>query len=385
MHYAIESIEKEGAIMMTVGLVKEIKNHEYRVGLTPNCVKSYVEAGCEVIVEKGAGEGSGFPDADYAAAGARLADSAKAVWDAAGMIVKVKEPVASEYGYLRKDQVLYTYLHLAADRPLTEALLETGVKAVAYETIVDAAGTLPCLTPMSEIAGRMSAQEGAKYLEKPYGGRGVLLSGVPGVRKANVVVVGGGVVGTNACKIAAGMGANVAVMDVSAKRLAYLDDIFGSRIQTLMSTRANIRQAIAQADLVIGAVLIPGRKAPKLITRGDLALMPKGAVIVDVAIDQGGCIETSRPTTHQDPVFIVDGIVHYCVANMPGAVSHSSTLALTNATLRYGLLIARHGLEKALALEPGLVPGVNCYDHKCTCDGVAEAFGLECAEVAGLI
>ncbi|MCD8349860.1 MAG: alanine dehydrogenase [Planctomycetaceae bacterium] len=371
--------------MMTVGLVKEIKNHEYRVGLTPNCVKSYVEAGSTVLVETGAGEGSGFTDSEYAAAGGKIVDKAKDVWGFADMIVKVKEPVASEYGFLREDQVLYTYLHLAADRPLTEALLKAGTKAVAYETIVDSAGTLPCLTPMSEIAGRMSSQEGAKYLEKPYGGRGVLLAGVPGVRKANVVIIGGGVVGTNACKIAVGLGANVTIMDVSAKRLAYLDDLFGSRIQTLMSTRANIQQAIKGADLVIGAVLIPGRKAPKLILREDLALMTKGTVIVDVAIDQGGCFETSHPTTHQDPVFIIDGIVHYCVANMPGAVSHSSTLALTNSTLRYGLLIAKHGLEAALGMDAALIPGVNCYDKHCTCDGVAEAFGLDCADVMELI
>ncbi len=371
--------------MMNVGLVKEIKNHEYRVGLTPNCVKSYVEAGNSVLVEKNAGDGSGFPDADYAAAGARIVDSAAEVWRAADMIVKVKEPVASEYGYLRKDQVLYTYLHLAADRPLTDALLKAGTKAVAYETIVDSAGTLPCLTPMSEIAGRMSAMEGAKYLEKPFGGRGVLLAGVPGVRKGNVVVIGGGVVGTNAAKIAVGLGANVTIMDISAKRLAYLDDLFGARVQTLVSTRANIQQAIGNADLVIGAVLIPGRKAPRMLTREDLALMAKGTVIVDVAIDQGGCFETSKATTHQDPVYIVDDIVHYCVANMPGAVSHTSTLALTNTTLRYGLLIARHGLEKALSMEAGLIPGVNCYNHKCTCDGVAEAFGIECANVMSLV
>ena len=371
--------------MTIVGLVKEIKNHEYRVGLTPNCVKSYVDAGNQVLVEKAAGEGSGFPDADYAAAGATIVPTAKEVWEKAGMIVKVKEPIESEYQYLRKDQVLYTYLHLAADRPLTDALLKAGTSAVAYETIVDSRGLLPCLTPMSEIAGRMSVQEGAKYLEKPFGGRGVLLAGVPGVQKGRVVIIGGGVVGTNACKIAVGMGADVTIMDVSAPRLAYLDDIFGSRIQTLVSTRPNIQRAIAEADLVVGAVLIPGRKAPKLVMREDLKLMRKGAVIVDVAIDQGGCIETSHATTHQDPVFMVDDVVHYCVANMPGAVSHSSTLALTNSTLRYGLAIAGKGVAKAVATEAGLAPGVNCYDHKCTCDGVAEAFGLEYHDISKLI
>ncbi len=371
--------------IMRIGLVREVKNHEYRVGLTPNGVKSYVDAGHAVVVEEGAGVGSGFADSDYADAGARLAATAEEVWRDAEMIVKVKEPIASEYQYLRADQILYTYLHLAADKPLTERLLEAGTKAVAYETIVDRNGTLPCLTPMSEIAGRMSAQEGAKYLEKTFGGKGVLLSGVPGVRKANAVILGGGVVGTNAAKIAVGLGANVTIMDVSAKRLVYLDDLFGSRVQTLMSTRGAIREAIAGADLVIGAVLIPGRKAPKLITRDDLTLMSEGTVLVDVAIDQGGCFETSHPTTHQDPVFIVDGIVHYCVANMPGAVSHTSTLALTNATLGYGLLIAKHGLEKALAMNADLVPGVNCYNHKCTHDGVAEAFGLQCFDVMDLV
>ncbi|MCC8166554.1 MAG: protein kinase, partial [Planctomycetes bacterium] len=273
---------------------------------------------------------------------------------------------------------------IISDRALTEALLKAGTKAVAYETIVDQAGALPCLTPMSEIAGRMSAQEGAKFLQKPFGGRGVLLAGVPGVRKANVVILGGGVVGTNAARIAVGLGANVTIMDISARRLAYLDDLFGGRVQTLISTRASIQDAIKGADMVIGAVLIPGRKAPKLILRDDLKLMTKGTVLVDVAVDQGGCFETSHPTTHQDPIFVLDGIVHYCVANMPGAVSHTATLALTNTTLRYGLLIAKHGLEAALRMEAGLIPGVNCYDRHCTCDGVAEAFGLDCADVMEL-
>ncbi|MCD8351899.1 MAG: alanine dehydrogenase [Planctomycetaceae bacterium] len=370
---------------MNVGLVKEIKNHEYRVGLTPNCVKAYVGDGNTVLVEAGAGEGSGFLDAMYRDAGAELIPDAATVWKRSDMIVKVKEPIESEYGYLRQGLILYTYLHLAADRPLTDAILASGTQAVAYETITDSRGLLPCLTPMSEIAGRMSAQEGAKYLERPFGGRGVLLAGVPGVTKANVVIIGGGVVGMNACKIAVGLGANVTIMDVSASRLAYLDDIFGSRIQTLYSTRANVQDAIAEADLVIGAVLIPGRKAPHLIKREDLKLMKKGAVLVDVAVDQGGCFETTHATTHQDPIFILDDIVHYCVANMPGAVSHTSTLALTNTTLRYGLLIAKNGLERAVAMEPALVPGVNCYGHRCTLQGVAEAFELECHDITKLI
>lgn len=370
---------------MNIGLVKEIKNNEFRVGLTPSNVKAYVDAGHQVMVERTAGEGSGFEDAEYINAGASILPDAASVWDTADMIVKVKEPIEPEYKYLRKNQILYTYLHLAADRPLTDALLNAGTKAVAYETIIGKAGNLPCLIPMSEIAGRMSVQEGAKYLEKTYGGRGMLLSGVPGVEKANIVIIGGGGVGTNACKIAVGMGANVTILDVNVERLTYLDDIFGSRIQTLYSTRANILSAISQADLVIGAVLLPGRKAPKLVLREDLKLMKKGSVIVDVAVDQGGCIETTHATTHQDPVFEVDGIVHYCVANMPGAVSRTSTIALTNTTLNYGLAIAGKGLEIAVKEDAGLASGVNCYDGKCTFPGVAEAFGLEYTDLLSLI
>lgn len=370
---------------MIVGLVKEIKNNEFRVGLTPDNVKAYVDAGHQVIVEAKAGIGSGFEDSEYAAAGAAILPDAAGVWDKAEMIVKVKEPIEPEYKFLKKDQILYTYLHLAADRPLTEALLKAGTKAMAYETIVGKNGGLPCLIPMSEIAGRMAVQEGAKYLEKTYGGRGVLLSGVPGVEKANVVIIGGGGVGTNACKIAVGMGANVTILDVSAQRLAYLDDIFGSRIQTLYSTRANILSAIAQADLVIGAVLLPGRKTPKLVLREDLKLMKKGAVVADVAVDQGGCIETTHATTHQDPVFEVDGIVHYCVANMPGAVARTSTIALTNTTLNYGLAIAGKGFETAVKEDAGLAQGVNCYEGKCTFPGVAEALGMEYVDIHSLI
>lgn len=370
---------------MIVGLVKEIKNHEYRVGLTPNDVKAYVDAGNEVIVETAAGEGSGFTNEEYTAAGAAILDTAAEVWAKADMIVKVKEPIASEYPYLKKDQILYTYLHLAADRPLTEALLKAGTKAVAYETITGKNGGLPCLTPMSQIAGRMAIQEGAKYLEKPFGGRGMLLAGVPGVEKANVVILGGGGVGTNACKMAVGMGANVTILDVSAERLAYLDDIFGSRIQTLYSSRANILESIAKADLVIGAVLLPGRKTPNLIRKDDLKLMKKGAVVVDVAVDQGGCIETTHATTHEEPVFLVDGIVHYCVANMPGAVSRTSTLALANTTLAHGLALANKGFEQAVREDACLAQGVNCYDGKCTYAGVAEALDLEFHDIHDLI
>lgn len=370
---------------MIVGLVKEIKNHEYRVGLTPNDVKAYVDAGHTVLVETEAGEGSGYSNMEYLAAGAQVLNSAAEVWDKAEMIVKVKEPIEPEYKYLKKDQILYTYLHLAADRPLTEALLKAGTTAVAYETITGKQGGLPCLIPMSEIAGRMAVQEGAKYLEKPFGGRGLLLSGVPGVEKANVVIIGGGGVGTNACKIAVGMGANVTILDVSAQRLAYLDDIFGSRIQTLYSTRANILTAMEKADLVIGAVLLPGRKTPKLVLKEDLKRMKKGAVIVDVAVDQGGCIETTHATTHQDPVFEVEGIVHYCVANMPGAVSRTSTMALTNTTLAHGLALATKGFEEAVKADECLAQGVNCYRGKCTYPGVAEALSLDYVDIHDLI
>lgn len=362
---------------MIIGLVKEIKNNEFRVGLTPGAVRAYVRAGHRVLVERGAGLGSGFPDEEYTAVGAVIEDLAETVWGKAGMIVKVKEPIESEYRHFRKDQILYTYLHLAAEEPLTKALLEAGMKAVAYETIVGPGGGLPCLAPMSEIAGRMSVQEGAKYLEKTYGGRGVLLSGVPGVERGSVVILGGGSVGTNACKIAVGMGASVTVLDINLKRLEYLDDIFPRQITTLYSTHENIVKAIAQADLVVGAVLLPGRAAPKLIKREDLAIMKPGAVIVDVAVDQGGCVETSHATTHGDPVFNVDGVVHYCVANMPGAVARTSTQALVNATLSYGLELAGKGVEGACKADPGLMEGLNCYDGKCTCPGVAEALGLD--------
>lgn len=362
---------------MIIGLVKEIKNNEYRVGLTPDAVSAFVQAGHPVLVEQGAGIGSGFMDEEYTAVGATIEALAKDVWQKSEMIVKVKEPIESEYCYFRKGLILYTYLHLAADEPLTRALLASGVKAMAYETIVGPEGGLPCLAPMSEIAGRMSVQEGAKYLEKTYGGRGVLLGGVPGVERANVVILGGGNVGTNACKIATGMGANVTILDVNARRLAYLDDIFPKQITTLYSTRANIRRCLAQADLVVGAVLLPGRVAPKLVQREDLSVMKPGAVIVDVAVDQGGCVETTHATTHTDPVFMVDGVVHYCVANMPGAVARTATQALGNTTLSYGLKLANMGVEAACKADAGLMSGLNCYDGKCTFAGVAEALNLE--------
>ena len=369
---------------MIIGLPKEIKNNEFRVGLTPGAVSAYVQAGHTVLVEQGAGLGSGFTDQEYVEAGARIEAAAADVWAKAGMIVKVKEPIECEYQYFKEGLLLYTYLHLAADEPLTKALMDAKVTAVAYETIVGREGGLPCLAPMSEIAGRMAIQEGAKYLEKTYGGRGVLLAGVPGVEKGSVVILGGGNVGTNACKIAVGMGANVTVLDVNLRRLAYLDDIFDKRITTLYSTRDNIQKAVAKADLVIGSVLLPGRAAPKLLLREDLSLMKPGAVVVDVAVDQGGCVETTHATTHDDPVFIVDGVVHYCVANMPGAVARTSTLALGNATLSYGLELAAKGVA-ACKEDKGLLAGLNCYDGKCTFPGVAEALKLEYTDPAGLI
>ena len=318
---------------MIVGCVKEIKNNEFRVGMTPSNVKDYVAAGHDVLIEKGAGEGSGFTDAEYTAAGAKIKKTAKEVWDKSNMIVKVKEPLESEYKFFREDLIIYTYLHLAADKPLTQAMLASGVKGVAYETLKDANGGLPLLAPMSQIAGRLSIQQGAKYIEKTFGGSGLLLSGVPGTPKANILILGAGNVGTNACKIAVGMGANVTITDVNLNRLAYLDDIFGSRIQTLYSTDAAIEEAVKDADIVIGSVLIPGKSAPKLMKKKYLKSMKPGSVIVDVAVDQGGCCETTKVTTHDDPIFKVNDIIHYCVGNMPGAVPRTSTFALTNDSL----------------------------------------------------
>ena len=366
---------------MKIGCVKEIKNREYRVGLIPDNAKSYVNAGHEVWIEKGAGLGSGFTDAEYEKAGAKLCDKAKEVWAGVDMMVKVKEPLPEEYAYFRKDLLLFTYLHLAADRALTDAMLTSGMKGFAYETLIERDGSIPLLAPMSQIAGR----QGAKYLEKTFGGSGVLLSGVPGTPKANIVIIGGGSVGTNACKIAVGMGANVTILDISLPRLAYLDDIFGARIQTLVSTDTNIENAVKDADLVIGSVLIPGKAAPKLMKRAYLKEMRPGSVIVDVAVDQGGCCETTKVTYHDDPIYEVDGIVQGCVGNMPGAVPRTSTIALTNATLRYGLAIAKHGLEEACRKNPVLISGVNTYDGKLTCKNVAESFEMEYTDLAELL
>ena len=360
---------------MNIGVPKEVKTHEYRVAATPGTVHALVAHGHSVAVETGAGVGSGFSDDEYAAQGATLVESAAEAW-AQEMVLKVKEPVKQEYGFLRDDLLLFTYLHLAADRPLTEALLNAGTAAVAYETVQLSNGSLPLLTPMSEVAGRMATQVGAHYLGKFLGGRGLLLGGVPGVQAGEVVVLGGGVVGTNAAKIAVGLGARVTILDVSHARLQYLDDVFGSSLQTLASTPANIAEMVSRADLLVGAVLIPGARAPHLVTREMIRVMKPGSVIVDVAVDQGGCIETIHPTTHDDPTFMVDGVVHYGVANMPGAVPNTSTTALSNQTLKYALALAEQGTE-ALQNDPALLLGLNTYKGQLTYRAVGDAFGLE--------
>jgi len=368
-----------------VGLPKEIKDNEYRVGLTPAGVRALTDAGHEVVVERGAGEGSGFEDELYEKAGGRILPAADDVWAAAEMIVKVKEPIAPEYPRMREGLLLFTYLHLAPDPQQTRALLENKVTGVAYETITDKKGTLPLLTPMSEVAGRMAVQVGAQYLEKMNGGRGVLVGGVPGVPAARVVIIGGGVVGTNAAKIAVGMGAQVTIVDRNLDRLRELDDIFLSKISTLASSAYAIHGAISEADLIIGAVLLPGAAAPMLVTREMLKDVPNGAVIVDVAVDQGGCIETTRPTTHSNPTYYEEGVLHYCVANMPGAVPRTSTFALTNATLPYVLRLANRGLIEAVKIDPGLKEGVNTCAGKLTYEAVAVAQGLEYTPIDELL
>ena len=370
---------------MRVGLPKEIKDNEYRVGLTPAGVRALSDAGHQVLVEKSAGEGSGFDDNLYSRAGATIVDSAADVWSAGEMIVKVKEPIEPEYPRMREGQLLFTYLHLAPDKKLTDQLLQRKVTGIAYETITDRRGGLPLLTPMSEVAGRMAIQVGAHYLEKMSGGRGILLGGVPGVPAARVVIIGGGVVGTNAAKIAVGMGAHVTIIDNNLDRLRELDDIFLSKISTLASSAYMIHDATSQADLIIGAVLVPGAAAPKLVTRTMLKDVPNGAVIVDVAVDQGGCIETTHPTTHSNPTFYVEGVLHYCVANMPGAVPRTSTFALTNATLPYALKLANHGFLEAIANDTGLKAGVNTYTGRLTYEAVAVAQEREYTALSDLI
>lgn len=370
---------------MKIGCVKEIKNNEFRVGLTPDNVRDYVHAGHHVYMEKGAGEGSGFSDKEYYEAGASIMDSAEEVWSLAEMMVKVKEPLESEYPYFHEGLILYTYLHLAADKQQMDALLNGKVNAVAYETLQEKDHSLPLLAPMSQIAGRLSIQEGAKYLEKRFGGEGILLAGVPGTPKANVVILGGGTVGMNACKIAVGMGANVSILDISLKRLEELDNLFGAHIQTLVSNESNVERVLKDADLVIGSVLIPGGSTPKLFKKKYLKEMKDGAVFVDVAIDQGGCGESSRVTTHDDPVFIEEGVVHYCVGNMPGAVPRTSTIALTNATIKYGLEIAKHGLESACKKSKVISSGVNTYAGNLTNKNVALAHDYKYVDLATLI
>jgi alanine dehydrogenase len=370
---------------MIIGVPKEIKDHEARVGITPAGVKALTEAGHKVLVETNAGALSGFPDDEYQNAGAEIVGDAGYAWGKAEMVVKVKEPIEKEYPYFRDGLVLFTYLHLAPIPGLTNKLLDAKVIGIAYETVRDRNNTLPLLTPMSEVAGRMSVQVGATYLEKERGGRGILLGGVPGVPPAHVSVIGGGVVGTNAAKIALGMGAKVTLIDLNLNRLREIDDIFGGRVYTLASNSYNLAHATREADLVIGGVLIPGATAPKIVTREMVSRMKKGAVIVDVAIDQGGCVETARPTSHSDPSYTVDGVVHYCVTNMPGAVPHTSTLALTNATFPYVMRIASLGAKEALRRDAGFAEGLNTWAGKLTYKGVAESQNREFTAPASVL
>lgn len=363
---------------MIIGVPKEIKNNENRVALTPAGAKELVKNGHTVYVQHTAGENSGFPDVEYEKAGAKILPTIEDVYGIAEMIIKVKEPIAYEYPLVRKGQLLFTYFHFACDEALTRAMLASGATCLAYETVEAKDHTLPLLIPMSEVAGRMSVQEGARFLEKPQGGKGILLGGVPGVKPAKVLVLGGGVVGHNAALMAAGLGADVTITDISLPRLRYLSDTMPKNIKTLYSSAHNIEQEMPTTDLVIGAVLIPGAKAPHLVSRDMLKLLRKGSVLVDVAIDQGGCFETSRPTTHAEPIFEVDNIIHYCVANIPGAVPQTSTLALTNATLPYAIKLANKGWEKACAEDAGLKLGLNIIDGKVVYPAVAEAFGMEC-------
>lgn len=361
---------------MIIGVPKEIKNNENRVALTPAGVKEFTKNGHEVYIQSTAGEGSGFADDQYEQAGAKILPTLAETYAIAEMIMKVKEPIEPEYKLVKEGQLLFTYFHFASYEPLTKAMMESGAVCLAYETVEKSDRSLPLLVPMSEVAGRMAIQEGAKYLEKPMGGRGILLGGVPGVRPAKVLILGGGVVGTNAAKMAAGMGADVTIMDVNLSRLRYLDDVMPANVNTFMSNEYNIRELIETHDLIVGAVLIPGAKAPHLITRDMLKDMKPGTVLVDVAVDQGGCIETCKPTTHQDPTYVVDDVLHYCVANMPGAVPYTSTLALTNATLPYALQLANKGWKQACKDNRELLLGLNVINGEIVYDGVANAFDL---------
>lgn len=370
---------------MIIGVPKEIKNNENRVAVTPSGVVEFTKRGHEVYIQTTAGDGSGFPDDQYVEAGAKILPSIEAVYDIAEMIIKVKEPIEPEYKLCKKDQLIFTYFHFASHEPLTKAMIDSGAVCLAYETVESADRSLPLLIPMSEVAGRMSVQEGAKYLEKPLKGRGILLGGVPGVRPAKVMILGGGIVGTNAAKMAAGMGADVTILDLNLQRLRYLDDIMPANVNTFMSSEYNIRELISTHDLIIGAVLIPGAKAPNLITKDMLKEMQPGTVLVDVAVDQGGCIETCKPTTHQDPTFIIDDVVHYCVANMPGAVPYTSTLALTNATLPYALQLANKGWKQACNDNNELKLGLNVINGEVVYKGVADAFDMPYTEVENFL
>jgi len=366
---------------MNIGIPKEIKPQENRVAIQPGGVMTLVQQGHQVMIQKGAGLGSGFSDDEYMAAGARIEENVDALWAAADMIMKVKEPIAEEYSRIKAGQILFTYFHFAADKTLTQAIIDSKCIAIAYETVEKVDRSLPLLIPMSEVAGRMATQEGAKFLEKAMGGRGVLMGGIPGVPPANTLVLGGGIVGVNAAKIAAGMGSNTTIMDINMPRLRYLDDVMPKNITTLFSSEANIRAMLPTVDLIIGAVLKPGAKAPHLITREMLSHMRPGTVLVDVAIDQGGCFETSKPTTHQDPVYFVDEILHYCVANMPGAVPYTSTLGLTNVTLPYAVALANKGWKQAVKDDVELLKGVNIVEGTIVYEDVAEAFGMEWSTV----
>jgi alanine dehydrogenase len=363
---------------MIVGVPKEIKTDEYRVALLPVGVEELTRGGNQVLIQAGAGQGSGINDEQYGAHGATIVPDAAGIWKRAELVVKVKEPLPEEWPLLQAGQTVFTYFHFAADEALTRAVMKSGITAIAYETIKDARGTLPLLTPMSEVAGRMSIQEGAKFLERPFEGRGILLGGVPGVLPASVVILGGGIVGANAAKVAAGLGANVSILDINLERLRYLDDVMPRNVTTLFSDRHNILDSLDRADLLIGAVLIPGARAPRLVRREDIKRMRPRAVVIDVAIDQGGCVETSRPTTHSNPTYIVDDVVHYCVTNMPGAVGRTSTYALCNVTLPYVLQLAKKGLDRAVKENAGLASGVNIKKGRVTNPAVAETFGLDC-------
>jgi alanine dehydrogenase len=370
---------------MIIGVPKEIKTNENRVALVPGGAEALVHAGHEVLIEQGGGQGSGFEDAAYEKTGAKIVASAAEVWSRADMIMKVKEPIREEWPHMRSGQLIFTYFHFAAAEDLTRAVIESDCIAIAYETVQLPSGELPLLTPMSEVAGRMSVLEGAKYLEKFFGGRGILVGGVPGVEPARVVILGGGIVGANAARMAAGLGAHVVILDLSLNRLRYLADVMPANVTPLYSNRHNILEQIEKADIVIGAVLLPGAKAPNLVRREDLKLMMPGSVIVDVAVDQGGCVETIRPTTHEDPIYVVDGVIHYGVANMPGAVSRTSTLALTNATFPYAIKLANRGWKDACRSDQALALGINVVAGKVTYPGVAEAFGMPCTPLADVL